>query len=73
MCTWLFWTCRWRGGGAEGFGGGAIRNGREEVLVAGGAPVDVNTFDFPVVFVSGAHYIDGGLEVVLLREGTVSP
>ena len=57
-----------RGSGPEGFESGAEGDDTEEIFVAGGASINKNSFDFPVVFVRGAHYVDGGLQIILVGE-----
>ena len=58
-----------RGGGPEGFESSAEGDDTEEIFVAGGASINKNSFDFPVVSVRGAHYVDGGLQIIIMGKG----
>ena len=58
-----------RGSGPEGFESSAEGDDTEEIFVAGSASINKNSFDFPVVFVRGAHYVDGGLQLILVSKG----
>ena len=55
-----------RGSGPEGFESGAEGDDAEEIFVAGGASFNKNSFDFPVVPVRDAHYVDGGLQIIFV-------
>ena len=61
-----------RGSGPKGFESGAEGDGAEELFVADGAPFDKNSFGFPLVPVCHAHYVYGGLQVVLVGKRSSS-
>ena len=44
-------------------------NGAEQQAVFDGATVNENSFDFPVVSVRGTHYVDGGLQIIIVGKG----
>ena len=58
-----------RGSGPEGFESSAEGDDSEEIFVAGSASFNKNSFDFPVVPVRGAHYVDGGLQIIIVGKG----